>query len=280
MKPKNMKKTSSVATDVSYFPLEKGYVVYQCKTEFKCVEDVRENAHEGITLLKNLKRHEPGQPIKEVEIKDRHPMLVTPEVIEYFRTHGWIQILGSDNDIYSKLAPLNDKPYTNFINETVTKENLVFVDYSRNMVFDRKDEPFATAMYFSYMDGGIDNGHYHLDRALEILKQRNDIKFLNGRNYLELESKAIRIPSYNAERYRNEYLQFIWMPSREDYVKMWNKAKSCNGMFQSKHHAVFDLDLLGLRSGGAAKYTEYYECDKESEEEREERRRYRDEYDY
>lgn len=58
-------------------------------------------------------------------------------------------------------------------------------------------------------------------------------------------------------------LDFIWMPSQEDYLKMWERIKTYPLTFSlfDRFQAIFDEDLLGLRAGGAAYHDDFYAAD-------------------
>jgi hypothetical protein len=57
---------------------------------------------------------------------------------------------------------------------------------------------------------------------------------------------------------------FLWQPSHDDYAAVWAKGKTyLKGGGQSPgkaemFRACFDLDIFGLRAGGAALFTSFY----------------------
>lgn len=258
MVPKNIKKVISITTDVNYFPLNKKYAVFRCTTQFA----LRSEVSEGIATLKNIKLHEPGTPIDTDE--KICPLLATKDMLEFFRTVGWD---GSDS-IYEKIRELLKEPYTNFVNGLVLAEDLIFIDHSCHMIFDSNKSPLSVALYMDYTNILIDNSRYDLELALKILSKRSDIKFLNSRNEPDENPAILDIPYHSADRIRSAYLRFVWMPDKETYLKMWNQVSSHRASHLSSYEkckAIFDADLLGLRSGGAAKYKDYHERDEEKE---------------
>ena len=93
---------------------------------------------------------------------------------------------------------------------------LLRFDYANHSIFDLNDNKLPRAQYFNYIEAKIHDGCYDLNFILEILKKRNDIQFLkNG---------ITPIPYYNRDDYQQNYLEFIWIPSNEDF----EKVKDCS----------------------------------------------------
>lgn len=167
-------------------------------------------------------------------------------------------------------------------------DDLVIMDTGSHMLFDRHGEVLPVGMMFEYISHGrITNANHDLTKAAEILLERDDIdlwahaggfrrdtpaylhgghKRHKGVKLAETVDEAIfSIPYYNAERGRSTCLYFVWKPTREQYSKVWEAAKvvTRKGGYPSTemHRCIFELDMLGLRAGGAAKYDSYYKDD-------------------
>lgn len=110
-------------------------------------------------------------------------------------------------------------------------------------IFNKIGVPFPQAMYFNYMSGKIDNAHYDLDRVIEILSKRTDIFNLIIKD----------IPYYNSQPGRDKQIEFVWVPTREDMITIWEYCRKAEDYVDS-YRAIFELDLLGLRKAGAAKF--------------------------
>ena len=85
-------------------------------------------------------------------------------------------------------------------------------DYSNHSIFDLNDNKLPRAQHFDYITAKIHDGCYDLKLILEMLEKRNDIQFLkNG---------ITPIPYYNRDSQHQNYLEFIWIPSDEDFEKV------------------------------------------------------------
>jgi hypothetical protein len=104
--------------------------------------------------------------------------------------------------------------------------------------------------------------HYHLDKAIEILSKRPDVRLVpaerwHGEGFVHTSG------------YSSDCIVFDWVPDAETYQKVFALAKTFArsdkyGMGSDDlRRACFDLDVFGMRAGGAAKYGTYYEADEE-----------------
>jgi hypothetical protein len=108
-------------------------------------------------------------------------------------------------------------------------------------LFDLDGVPYPVALYYDYISARMHNMNYKLDDVLEYLKTRDDIRFPD-------EAKVLDVPFYNCDENHNKYLEFFWMPTREDYIKMWDQCLTNGGQYPStsRYYAVEALDLLGI----------------------------------
>ncbi len=145
-------------------------------------------------------------------------------------------------------------------------DDLVISDYSSHMLFDRQGEVLPTALYFDYMNGHIRNGAYHLDKVIDILRndprvtaieerRRQNTDVLDKKNW-----KPQDVPYYNVSKGCSSHVAFRFAPTLDDMRRLWAQMKSYGSKYPSteNYRAVFDLDLLGLRAGGAAKYPDFH----------------------
>jgi len=148
-------------------------------------------------------------------------------------------------------------PFDMFLDKKITKDNFILSDWSSYMIFDLDGSPLPCAIYMDYIEAGLSNGRYDLVKAKKILEKRNDIDGLI----------LTDVPYYNCSSGCSKYIRLIWQPSKKDYQKMWEKCLSYKTQWPSTTmaHAIFDLDLLGLRKGGAAYFDEFYKS-KEDED--------------
>jgi hypothetical protein len=137
-------------------------------------------------------------------------------------------------------------------------------DFRTRMLYDRFGEVLPTAVFFNYMNGNLRNGAYDLEKVVKILSKRKGIQALQGERKLEVEKLCIdEVPYYNRRGACSAQVQFIFQPTVREMRAMWAKMQELNKRTPSigEHLAIFELDLLGLRKGGAAKYQDYWESD-------------------
>lgn len=134
-------------------------------------------------------------------------------------------------------------------------------DARSHMLFDRFGEVLPTGVFFDYMHGNLRDGAYDLEKVVKLLSGREGVIPLAGEK-LAIEA----VPHYNSEYGCRAGVSFIFQPTLEEMRAMWAKMKELNKAFPSTagHLAIFELDLLGLRKGGAAKYGNYWETDSSS----------------
>ena len=117
---------------------------------------------------------------------------------------------------------------------------LVKFDYSSHMLFDLYEKPYPVGIYFDYIDASMSNGDYDLKLVLESLRERGGVRFI--------EDEIQNVPYYNNESGCRQFLEFMYVPTREEYIKLWDWCKSNGGEYPStsKYRAIAALDLLGI----------------------------------
>lgn len=182
--------------------------------------------------------------LETCKVNDDQWCIVSQKFLDELTSYGWN---GKDNN-YKHWELISKKPYDDL---NKVKYHLIQADISSHMIFDVNHEPLPVAIYFSYTDGSIKSSSYNLDTLAKILSKRNDVKLLVDNEL---------IPYYNNDSGSERYSEFIWRPTVKEYRKMWKKCLSYKTEYPStnNHMAVFDLDLLGLRRGGAAKFDSFY----------------------
>ena len=154
-------------------------------------------------------------------------------------------------------------PYVKFQTGEVTADNLIFAEWDSHLIFDRKKELVPTARFFNYTSGRVHDGHYDLAKLVDILKKDSRIIPIDGRQVPDgvapPELTIQDIPYYSAGEGRSTQVAFRYIPTNEDMSLLWTKMKSygANHPANQFYRAVFDLDTLGLRKGGAAKLTKW-----------------------
>lgn len=135
---------------------------------------------------------------------------------------------------FAPWSKVSKKPFDDIMH----KNNKILVrdcqyDYT---IFDTNDEHLVVGMYCSCIDG-YDSNKFNIERAHKILSQRKDVHSLSSSGgYIKT-------------------ISFFWSPDVDTYRKMMRKVVNRS---LDEHKVIFDLDLLGLRAGGAALYDNFY----------------------
>lgn len=198
-----------------------------------------------------------------------------PSVRESFIDDRNLKLLenGSDHEIIKGLYPFNEliaktaqeKGYVEATDEIYKigsifdfyrngGKDVVRLDHSSHMMFDVEGVPYPVMHYFDYIVAQMNNGYYDIDLAAKILGDRPDILLHGGDNPVQ------DVPYYNSSDECSRYVSGSWFPSREDYIRVWDYCVSFEASYPSTmiHKAIFDLDIWGLRAGGAARKDTFY----------------------
>lgn len=116
-----------------------------------------------------------------------------------------------DKDCYV-LAPYDDGIVIDeTLKHALIKDNLLY-----NRTIDDYSGTYHTiGIYMDYNYAKITEKHYDLNELLAVLKERDDIHFING-------PKIDDIPYYNATNKEMQTIEFLWYPTEEEY-KMYLK---------------------------------------------------------
>ena len=207
----------------------------------------KSTAEEGFATARSLAEYKKGKCGSIKTIPNLY--LVPSGFLETARTCGFTAALESGRHLGKECV------YQELAEGRAVADDVVQLAVGSHMIFDRNGGVLPTAIYFSYMNGRMKDGTYDLQKALEILKMNKNVILVPAK------TGDIRdVPYYNASEGCSKFLEFRFCPTREDIKKLWEKMLSYGASFPStKHHeAIFDLDMLGLRVGGAAKYENYY----------------------
>lgn len=121
--------------------------------------------------------------------------------------------------------------------------------------------PVPVGVFMDYLHGRLDNAHYDLGRAMGILQANPAVTFLDSRrNPIPPErGRAESIPYYIGRPAEdgNAFIRCVWAPDAAQMASICHEPK---GPGTDRHRRIFDLDLLGLRAGGAALF-EDYDCE-------------------
>lgn len=147
----------------------------------------------------------------------------------------------------------------------VSLDDVVRVELSSHMLFDRHGEILPVAIRFDYSNGGFHSGRYDIDKALAILAKDPRVAPVVARGKPQVGGLSVRrvADHFSTDDFNQRHIPFIFAPTVEDMRAIWAKCLSYgdNYAFGRKYDAIFDLDILGLRAGGATKYENYWSKD-------------------
>ena len=193
--------------------------------------------------------------------------LVPRSFKEQVRTVGFGQATINAGSVLQNMADLSAQ----FQAGNLDLDDIVILDIGSHRLMDRHGTILPSAIAFSYIDGGMKDGCYDLEKALVILA--NDARVSaygtpsTRKGAVDAAPLSIEgVPYYNAGGGCSQTITFMFAPTAEDMKVIYEKSSSysTDHPMARLHRAVFDLDLLGLRAGGAAKFDNFGECDDDS----------------
>jgi len=185
--------------EIEYLPIINEFYAYKEKI---IIGNNKPIIKEGITIniIDSIQQEE---PIIQSEYN-----LYEENILEFARSNLFGHVKTWEKFMEYKIK----NPFTYFQENNLSQVKLLYLRSYDHTIRDINNKKLPTAIYFDYIEAGIHDGDYDLKEVLDILKERNDIIFL--------KDGIISIPYYNSDEERNEYLEFIWTPSNEDFDKI------------------------------------------------------------
>jgi hypothetical protein len=181
---------------------------------------------EGIARLQTIKSVKDDEAISTYQVKvgpakylsNIHVKLCFNQIKEVFRQNSY----GRPEYYAGQERFMIAEPYT-FLTaspDLADTVDLYLPNNSDGYLYNLEGKTkYPRGMVFNYIDGQMHNGHYNLKAALEILKKRTDILWEDD-HAKPAEPEIHPIPYYNADREKDMGLNFVWIPSDEDWVKV------------------------------------------------------------
>lgn len=202
---------------------------------------VVERSTQGIATLEDVLKVSRGEAF-EVQQLGRSAML-SKETIALAEKEGWKAL--DDYKVFQ------EQPFDAIVSGERSAEDVYVVDRGSMDLYDRKGVALPIARTADYMSGYFDNSHYDLNVALKILKEDKRIWFK--------KAEVQGIPHYNASEERSAHIAFRFSPTRADVIRIQYSLKKGETVHSAFWAKVFELDLLGLRAGGAALTEEFWD---------------------
>lgn len=150
-------------------------------------------------------------------------------------------------------------------------DDILYFAIDSHMLFDRNHQVLPTGLHFDDTNGLIHNGAYHLDKVLAVLAKDPRITPVVSsydRSRLADKEPVLRIRGIaTCNSCSDQTIDFMFSPTADDMRAIWAEAQK----FGTNYHpstklreAIFNLDLLGLRAAGAAKYDNFWASDEPS----------------
>lgn len=185
---------------------------------------------EGLSTLKQLKSYSPlKNKIEDLSLKNsefikKDLYLCINRIEESVRTILFEDLIGIMLDFIIM------KPFS-FIKENgLENVSLYDLSYSDYTLRDINGNIYPKSLHFEYINANIHNMNYDLNEALEILKKREDIVFTDLPK--GVNSLIQPIPYFNATGGRDSYIDFNWIPNKEDFD---NVLKNTNDLRDFDH---------------------------------------------
>ncbi|WP_442638017.1 hypothetical protein [Rossellomorea marisflavi] len=234
-----MKKTFEIQTErvISYLEAVKGYPEYVVFKDETWLGEKRVKSTQGITTLERVEN------LTKMGSLDT---LSTDRRFAVIGNRG--KFRGKLKETYFNDSSKGDVMFWNTPYDVIEKHGMIDPDVpsylefywmGENDVLTVKEEPVPRQISFDYMYGAgqLTNKYFNLEKVLDVLKNRPDLKWNNRQEKAEITS----IPYYNAEEDSNRQLEFKWIPSDEDFARIGNVER--NSLRQAILTEIFEIDL-------------------------------------
>lgn len=150
---------------------------------------------------------------------------------------------------------------------TIDLDDIIRLDTASHLLYDRHGEVLPVGFRLDYSTGGYHSGRYDIDKALEILSKDPRVSPLPIRGKVpEGGLRVLRVADhFSTDDYEQRHIAFMFAPTVEDMRALLARCKSYEDgssyPWGNRYDALFDLDILGLRAGGAAKYDDPWKTD-------------------
>lgn len=221
---------------------------------------------EGITTKQSIADYLAGRSSGLESVDAR---LVVPGLRDAIRREGFMAgmlSLSKGADGVTKELVVN-MPFEAFTKKGACLQDLLRIDYSAHMLFSLDGEVLPVGVHCNYIDARMVDGAYDLVKAVQILQMDPRVRFLGTDKEPgghSADGIIHHVPGYNASEGVTQFLDFVFMPTSDDAKRLWAKQIELRSRpeehpRQQLHRAMFDLDILGLRAGGAARHDAFGE---------------------
>lgn len=182
--------------------------------------------------------------------------LVPLSYLEFVQAKGFTAGAEAEEATDAERMGLYEHHAYDFLRDAKASLNqVVRIDYASHMLFDMSGQPLPVAMPFGYIDGRICDGRYDLERLVEHLRADPRVRFMNEASPLHL------VPYYNVSPGCSQHVPFVFSPTAQDMQNLWPVMCQKNRKYPSvaRYEAMFELDVLGLRAAGIARFAGFHD---------------------
>ena len=214
----------------------------------KCLEHVvAEVQEQGLVKLADVLLFQEGK--LESIPKWEGWRLVAPETIKKLKS-------GCTWELLDELCR-EKRPFDAVTEGRLGAEDVYWVSAGDCGIKDRKGRLVPVAQHGDYMHGHFKDGSYDLFEVVKLLNADSRVVAARNSQRKDCPLEVSHVPSYNAGRGCHFQVEFLFCPTEEDMLKL-EAASAGRGVASEFWEIAFEIDLLGLRAGGAAYCDTYY----------------------
>jgi hypothetical protein len=214
---------------------------------------IKEKTVEGLAKPKDIAAFEKGTAASIPTIPCTY--VASDQFLDSVRHLGYNQAVEEQRKRDTQGGPesLRADVYTAIVDKGMPIGNLIIADWGSHMLFKIDGTVLPVGIHCDYISAGMDNKTYDLKKLVEILRDDPRITFKKGSQVPFPE--ILDIPYYNAGSGRNQCVEFVYAPTPEEAILLWDKMNSYGQKYPStyRHRAMHDLDVLGLVRAGIRK---------------------------
>lgn len=201
-------------------------------------------------------------------VKGLYIEYATCEELEMARTQGFVNFW---NHMLNQTSKSPQKKFEELKSIENLEDHMVIIDTGAHQLRDLNNQYLPVATYFSYIESTLREGTHDLEKVLRLFQFRSDItvvdeaKFKNKNIFEALaqgfdvaassKQEIFDIPHYNCDEDSTLSVQFLWIPSKEDFQHMMGAYE---GKYKSIHTTAIRSDVFGLslcEKGRSLKHT-------------------------
>lgn len=182
------------------------FAYYTDTREINTDGNVEVKTYYGITSLENLKS---VKGLEKIEDKVFAPKMYEGYAcVAAINKQNFKEVLSGEkhiSEVVEDISTLTFPISNNYL--------LVLWNWGSHKIADLNYDFISIPIHLNYMNGGVDNEKYDLDKLLKKLKK--DKHVINRENL-----KITNIPYYNVEEERDQTIDFLYLFDKEDYQEV------------------------------------------------------------